>query len=146
MSNQQERHEMLLMKAVDNMLSTQEQQEFEQLLKTHPEYQAEYEDFLQIKHGTDALRGRILADAKIEPYTASPTKNVLFGFSFFVMFAGSIMMMGCGAYFFLSAPDVPLWVKVSGSLFFTGGALLFGYVLQARIRSVKHDPYKEIDI
>lgn len=141
-----EHYEILMMKAIDGRLSSLEKTELDEHLQTCEECREELSDFQVIKDNTEQIRQRILADAEIEPFRENaPTKAISY-LAFTLLFTGALVLMGFAAYTFFLDEKVPLLVKAGAGIAGGGGLILFAYVLRVRLRGIKHDPYKEIDL
>jgi anti-sigma factor RsiW len=141
----QTRTEILLMKAVDGVLSVDEERELDALLEAQPELAEELDDYRDIKEVTDAMTQRILADAHIEPPRPTAAARGAIGLGWSALLVGYVLLLGYGGYVLSLDNDVPTTIKLGiGALAF-GGLILFGYALRVRLRASGRDPYEEID-
>jgi len=139
-------YEGLLMKAVDGLLSEDEQRQLDEHLADCESCAAELDDFHDIKQTTDAMTQRILADAEIEPPRLTPPARGVIRLSFALLLAGLVILLGYGGYQMAIDAQVPLLVKVAVALVTAGLLGLLGYVLRVRARAHGRDPYEEIDL
>lgn len=140
------RAEELLMRAVDGLLTEDEERELETLLEELPGYRDELKDFQEISAMTDAMTRRILMDARIEPIRPPTSTRALVSTSLLLLLAGFLLSTGFAAWSFLADSDVPLVLKVAAG---AGGLGLLGllvHVLRVRRRAQGRDPYQEVDL
>jgi anti-sigma factor RsiW len=140
-----ERYETLLVKAVDGLLTADEQRQLQAHLERCADCRAELRDFKQIKQETDAMRDRILMDARIEPPRETRRLGAYLGLAFMLLLAGGLVLLGFAAHRLLTDPQVPLLVKLGLGLAGLGGALLLAHLIRVRLRGLGKDPYREID-
>ena len=136
-------YEALLMKAVDGVIGADEQR----LLDAHIEgcagCRGELADFLAVKETTDAMTQRILQDARLEPPRERGAVKAIVAYSFGLMLAGALLLLGFGAWVMLTDVEMPLVVKVGAGLGAIGALGLVAVALRTRLRG--RDPYEEID-
>jgi len=143
--NTHESWELLLMKAVDGVLEPEERPLFDAHLAECQGCRDELADFNAIKGGTDQLRERILADARIEAPRPARAERRLIGLGTLLFVAGMVLLLGFSAYVFFADLNVPLPLKVALGLIGLGALVLFFFVARAKLRSLGVDPYNEID-
>lgn len=140
-----ERREELFVRAVDGCLSASDQRELDAYLAAHPEARDELDDHLEIKSMTDAVVGRILADAKIDPPRPSLAAQRVVDVGLSLLLTGVVLLCAFSLWGFFAAPETPLVLKIGAGLVGGGGLLLFVFVLRSRLRARGRDPYQEID-
>ncbi|MBN1946754.1 MAG: zf-HC2 domain-containing protein [Bradymonadales bacterium] len=140
-----ERYEILLVKAVDGLLSAAERQELDGHLQACATCRAELEDFHQIKETTDMISQRILEEAKIEPPRPTRAARRWLYTGFILVFAGILLLIGWALASLFLDPEVPSIIKVGSGLAGLGALMLFAWVAFIHIRGKRHDPYTEID-
>lgn len=145
MSDNHETYEILLVKAVDDRLTPEEEALFQTHLQSCESCQEELADFKSVKKTTDTIRARILQDARVEPIKQSLAARSTFSLGLFLLFAGSILLIG-GSLYQLMESDAPLWAKWGVGLGGTGLLVAFGQILVSRLRGQAYDPYKDIDM
>lgn len=145
MTLSRQRREELFVRAVDGCLSAQDERELEAYLEDHPEARAELDDHQQIKDMTDAVVGRILATASIEPPRPTPATKGVLTVGLVLLLAGAVLLFGYALWGLFVAPETPTAIKAGTVLAGTGGLVLFALVFRSRLRAHGHDPYKEID-
>ncbi len=140
-----ETYEVLLMKAVDGVITKTEQSELDTHMQGCSSCAAELADFRTIKETTDALTQRISRDAALQPVEAGAEK--VFGtLSLVLMLVGALLLFGVGGYVFFFDPAVHPLVKLGAALCSVGAFGLLAYSLNlARRAHGDNDPYKEID-
>jgi anti-sigma factor RsiW len=142
---ERQRYEELLVRAVDDALSAEEQRELEAYLGEHPEAVEERAAHLEIKAITDAAVERILADARLEPPRPGPAGRLVLGLGFAALLLASLAVVGLGIWAFVIDPTLPWTLKLLAGLGAAGVLTLFAYALMTRLRSRRADPYREID-
>lgn len=138
-------YQTLLVKAVDQLLTDDEQLLFQDHLSQCDLCSEEYSDFVAIKETTDGMTGRILADAAIEPPIVSTNSRVILLLGMTLVLAGFGILIGFGGYTFFSDPGVPTFFKVGFGVLIVGIVILSGYVLRIKLRGIFKDPYREIE-
>lgn len=134
----EDRYPLLLMKAVDGLLSPTERAEFEALLAADPARQAEYEDMAGVKLETDALAARIRAGAP-----PPPASNYV-GWATALVLLGLAVICGLSMWRLLTDPRASLAMRLGLGGVFVGALLLLGKVISDRLRAGA-DPYEEIE-
>lgn len=141
-----ELYEMLLMKAVDGLLSTEEKSKLDEHLEGCAACRAELADFREIKKSTDVMTERILKDAEIEPPREGPGARSVLGVGFALLLAGALTLIGFGLYTLMSDSTVPMPIKAGTGAAGLGALVLLVYVARIRLRAMHKDPYKEVDL
>lgn len=141
-----ERFEILLVKAVDEVITPEERRELDAHIQGCERCREELEDFVQIKKTTDSMTARILSDAAIEPPREPAGARAALGLGFFLLLAGALLLLGFAGYTFFADAGVPVVIKAGMGGLGLGVLVLLVYVLKIRARALKKDPYKEIDL
>ncbi len=141
-----ELYETLLMKAVDGLLSAEEKTKFDEHIEGCAACRSELADFKEIKKSTDAMTQRILKDAEIEPPREGPGARSVLGAGFALLLAGALTLIGYGLYMLMSDPTVPMPIKAGTGAGGLGALVLLVYVARIRLRAMRKDPYKEVDL
>ena len=143
-----EREQYLLMGALDRELSTAERREFEQLLETDAEVQAEWTRLKRLKGLTDSMEFKMPSDAIWEGYMASVYRRVERGVAWILLSVGTIVLVSTGLWHLgkaiFIAEDLPFYVKASLLAIFVGVAILIVSVVREKIFTHKRDPYKDV--
>ncbi len=143
-----EREQYLLMGALDRELSTAERREFEQLLGTDAEVQAEWTRLKRVKGLTDSMEFKMPSDAIWEGYMASVYRRVERGVAWILLSVGTIVLVSTGLWHLgkaiFIAEDLPFYVKASLLAIFVGVAILIVSVVREKIFTHKRDPYKDV--
>ncbi|MCA9548948.1 MAG: hypothetical protein KC933_02865 [Myxococcales bacterium] len=137
--------ETLLVKAVDGLLTPDEQARLDAYLAEHPEVGEALEDDMAIKAITDGWAQRIQADADIEPPRPSGPARVVLGTGMVLVVGAVTALMGFALWMTLRDPAVPMLVRAAVAAGAAGAAGLLGYVVKVRLRSLGRDPYREVD-
>jgi len=141
-----EHYEILLMKAIDDRLSSLEQRELDDHIKNCYDCRVELHDFRAIKRDTDQLRQRILKDAQIEAFRESSVVKASNYLGFTLILLGSLVLIAFAVYSFFLDEKIPLIIKASEGVIGSGALFLLAYILRVRLRGIKHDPYTEIEL
>ena len=143
-----EREQYLLMGALDRELSTAERREFEQLLETDAEVQAEWTRLKRVKGLTDSMEFKMPSDAIWDGYMASVYRRVERGVAWILLSVGTIVLVSTGLWHLgkaiFIAEDLPFYVKASLLAIFVGVAILIVSVVREKIFTHKRDPYKDV--
>jgi hypothetical protein len=146
MSLSQEQYEVLLMKAVDGVLTPEEQVLWDEHLRTCESSREEFMDFVAIKETTDSVRQRILLDAELEPIREGAARQAVNWLGFSMIVLGGLLLAVMVGYEFFSSPEIPMWHKVGSGLLWGGFVALFAQLFVRRVRTVSRDPYRDIDM
>jgi len=141
-----ELYEILLMKAVDGLLSAEEKSKLDEHLEGCAACRTELADFREIKKSTDAMTQRILRDAQIEPPREGPGARSVLGAGFALLLVGALTLIGFGLYALMSDPTVPVLMKAGTGAGGLGALVLLAYAVRIRLRAMRKDPYKEVDL
>lgn len=142
---QRQRYEELLVRAVDDALSVEEERELEAYLAEHPEAVEEREAHREIKAITDAAVQRILADARFAPPRPGPAGRATLGLGFVALLVALLAGLGLALWAFVIEPTLPLAFKLVAGVALGGALILFLYALVTRLAARRSDPYREID-
>jgi ferric-dicitrate binding protein FerR (iron transport regulator) len=137
--------ETLLVKAVDGLLTPEEQARLDTYLAAHPEARAALEEDMEIKAITDGWVQRIQADADLEPPRPSGPARAWLGAGMALAVGAGAVLVGFALWMLLTDPEVPAVVRGAVAAGGLGGAALLGYVLKVRLRALGKDPYREVD-
>ncbi len=144
MERNHEEFERLMMRIVDGVGTPEERAAFDSHAEECEECRGELADFQELKSGTDALRQRILASARLEAIRPGRAVRGLQAVSFGLILAGSLLLAGLGGYHFFTS-EALLSVKLGTGAVGAGLLLLLTWLLAVRLRGAGQDPYKEID-
>lgn len=144
-ADRHEQYEVLLVKAVDGQLTSDEQRLLDAHLAQCAQCREELADFTTIKETSDAMTQRILQDARLEPPREIGARRAFLNACFALVVAGLLILTGFGTFMLLSDPMVPLLVRVGAGAAGLGTLGLLLYLLVTRLRGRGADPYQEID-
>lgn len=140
-----ERWEILVNKAVDGVLSPEEERELEALVARSDERRDELADMRAIKDATDGLRQRIRASYEAEPARPSAPLGLWWAVLGAAGALGLASVAGHALFVLAtdgSAPRPIVW----GVLAMAGAAMLaLGTLAIRRARARGRDPYEEVD-
>lgn len=142
---QPERWEILVNKAVDGVLSEDEERELEALVAGSAEREDELADLRAIKSATDGLRARIRASYQVEPARPSAPLRAWWAALGAVGALGLASVLGLALFALASDPSAPRPL-VWGVLAIAAALILaLGTLAVRRLRTKTQDPYEEID-
>lgn len=139
------RWEVLVTKAVDGVISEEEERELEALVAASSERRDELADMRAIKDATDALRARIRASYEVEPPRAGAALRGWWALLAVSAAAGAASAGGYVLWALASDPSAPrplTWGLIAIAL---AVSLALGTLALRRLRSHRRDPYGEID-
>ena len=138
----------LLSGYVDSELTPAE----EESLKGHLSHCSDCRDDLMelrnIEGVTEVMKNETLPDAFWDTYWLSVYNRLERGLGWILLSVGAALLLGFGAFHFVTdfllKDEAPLIVRVGTALGMLGLALLTISLIRERIRSWRHDPYKEV--
>ncbi len=143
-----EKYQLLIMKKIDGEISPAEARELQAFLKTHPEQRRELEMFQQIKEDTSKMKKHLLPEMAWDDYWRQLYNRLERGFSWVLISIGAIIVLGYGAFEFVSEfladTGAPPLLKAGITALVLGGVILLISVIREKIMLRKHDKYKEI--
>ena len=144
----QERFELLLMKALDDVLADHELTEFNKLLEKSPSYKQEHEAMKKIREITKEMSFRTPSDVVWDMYWSGIYNRIERGIGWLACSVGAIILLTYGLLRFVESvifdTKLALFVKI-GILMIAGGlSTLLVSVIRERFFMFKKDPYKEI--
>lgn len=146
--SERERFETLLMKAVDEEITEQEQTEFDQFIARYPECKQEWRELHNLKEVTSAMKFKSPATEVWDTYWQRVYNRLERGIAWILFSLGCVILLTYGGFKAVEAligdPDLRLIVKIGLFLVIGGGALLLVSVVRERLFTYKHDPYKEV--
>ena len=138
----------LLSGYVDGELSPDEQVEFEQALKEHPELEREVQEFRKLKEVTGMVHYADLPDEVWDSYWESIYRKTERGIGWLFLSVGAIVLFLFGGYKFFESllidPAVPVWLKFGISAVTAGVIFLLVSLGRERLFAFKRDRYKEV--
>lgn len=137
------RDELLAMAYVDDELAPEARAEFEQRLAREPALRREVSALKDLELMAREAAPKELLDHEREALAREPLQRATLGLGATLLVVGVLALATYGMYLLLEAPLPPLlrWPLVAVLL---GGAFLFGSVLRARLRTLPHDPYRNV--
>ena len=143
-----ERFQILLMKAVDAELSTDEQSEFDQFIRSHSECRSEWEEFKKLNNLTGGIHMKLPDQEKWDQYWTSIYNRLERRIGWILLSVGLIILLSTGGFYairgFLLNPEIPILEKLGLSAFFLGSAVLIVSVLREKLTLRKSDKYKDL--
>lgn len=142
------RFQTLLNKALDNLLTDEEQIEFENLLASSNEYQEEYKSLKQIKEVTKTMRLKNPPEEMWDKYWLSIYTRLERGLAWILISIGAIVVLIYGGFQTVESviqdQTLAWFIKAAILMLIVGGVILFVSVIRERLLLRKTDKYKEI--
>jgi hypothetical protein len=143
-----ERIEMLLVKALDGELTEQEQVEFNRAIKGSLSIKHEYEAMKKIKEITREMSFSTPADAVWDNYWTSVYNRIERGMGWIASSIGAVIILTYCAFKCIESlfldPHLSLFLKAGIILTAAGISALVVSVVREKYHIFKKDPYKEI--
>lgn len=148
MQSEKDRFHILLMGAIDEELTDDEEREFQKLLDDSPEYQKEFEQYKRLKEVTTGMRPKSPSVEIWDTYWMDVRNKIERGIGWLLFTIGSVILLTYGGFklveSIVSEPHL-LWIVKAGILLLMGGiSVLLVSVIRERMFTYKKDPYKEI--
>lgn len=136
----------LMMKVVDGLASSKEQEALADATRGHEEWETELRAFMKIKEVTDGMRFKDLPDSYWPGYWESVYRRLERGLGWILASVGAIILLSFGAYTGLSGlysdPDISLIVKIGVAAAGLGGIIMLVSFLRERFFARKHERYE----
>lgn len=148
MNNETNRHHTLLNKALDNLLTQEEQREFENLLNTSKEFREEWLSTKQLLEVTKQMKFKNPPDEVWDKYWLGIYSRLERGIAWILISIGAITLLCYGGFKAVEElivdPALSWFIKAAIIAVVAGLAILFVSVLRERLFVRKTDKYKEI--
>ena len=138
------RIEELMVKVTDETASFSEREELMTYLLDHPELRRELETHQALLAVTQGWVHRLNADLAEDRIATQPVSVWTQRLALFSMVIGTLGIFGFSIHQALTAPELPVWMKIALGLFWAGSALFFISALRWKLTTRKHDPYQEV--
>ncbi|HED10125.1 MAG TPA: hypothetical protein ENJ10_05525 [Caldithrix abyssi] len=139
----------LLMKALDEALTQEEQSRFEQLLESSTEFRHEWREFSAVHALTKKVRYKEPQGEIWDMYQTNVYHRIERGLSWFLTLTGILILTAYGLYefvtLFLADPAIPGIVKIGVVFLGSGLVALFFSVVREKLFIRKNDPYREVE-
>lgn len=143
-----ERFRVLVMGAVDNELTTEEQREFETLLERYPVFREEWQAYKRLKEVTQSMTFKTPSDEVWDNYWMNVYNRIERGIAWIIISIGAVILTTYGLFqaveSIIADPQIEGILKVGIILTIGGFTLLIVSTLRERLRVRKADPYKEV--
>jgi len=141
----------LLSGYVDRELTAEEEDRLKNHLSHCSECRVDLQELRDIEGVTSAMKDESFApagDVFWDRYWLSVYNRIERGVGWLLLSLGAAALVGFGAWHFATGflfdANAPLIVRVGTALVIAGGAVLVVSVVRERIRTYRHDPYKEV--
>lgn len=143
-----EREIYLLEKALDDLLSGDEKNEFELLLNNSKKFYNEFYEQKEIKEALNKMRMKNPSNEVWDSYWQNIYNRLERGFGWILISIGAIIIFSFAAVAavesFLYDTQTPFLLKVGISVLIIGGIILLISVVREKLFTNKNDKYKEI--
>ncbi len=144
-----EEWQVLLMKALDEALSEEEQERFEHLLASSVSFRSEWDALIRVRHLTRKVSLKPPRKEVWDMYQTNIYNRLERGISWLLFLAGVIMLTGYGIYHFFAVflidDNIPLTVRIGATLAGSGLAALLLSVIREKFNIWKKDPYRKVE-
>lgn len=143
------RFEELMMGAIDRELNRAEQEEFENLLRIHPEYETEWQEYRKLKEVTMQLQFKSAPEEVWDRYWMGIYNRIERGVAWLILSIGAAILLTYGGFKAIESlfadPHVEVIVKVGLIAVLFGFAVLIVSLIRERLFTRKTDKYaKEV--
>jgi len=148
MTNTEDRYQILLNKALDGMLNSEEKIEFEKILATSKEYQQEWQSLKKIKEITKDMKFKNLPDEIWDKYWLGIYARLERGIAWILISIGAIILLIYGGFkaveSIITDPTLEWFIKAGIIAIITGISILLVSIVREKLKVSKTDKYKEI--
>ncbi len=139
-----ERFEELMVKTADGVATRAEREELMTWVADKPELRIELEEHQALGAVTDGWMARLEADLAADRERQSRSGRFESGLGVALLLAGFAVLIVAGPILAIADPALPIPTRVGMGLALTGSLLLLLHVIRSRLRTARHDPYKEV--
>ena len=143
-----ERVNRLMMAALDGELASGERQEWEAILKAHPEVEREFATMTRVKEVTGSMSYRNPPEEMWDGYWGSTYNRLERGVGWILLSIGTLVLLTFGAWKWVEMvwgdSGVPLFVRIAILAVAAGLMVVAFSVVREKLFTRRHDPYKEI--
>ena len=144
-----QRHQFLMMAALDGEISEQERQELEQILKGDAVLRREWTQLERVKEVTSTMAMSEPPEEVWDDYWREGVyKRIERGIGWILVTVASLVLVGFGLWHLVGAlladSDVPGFVKIALFALFMGGAVLLASVIREKLFMRSKDPYLKV--
>ena len=144
----QERFQLLLMHSLDGEITPEQQQEFEKLVTTFPEFHREREELNDLKEVLKTMKFKNPPEKIWELHWLKIYNRIERGLAWILVSIGAVILITFGLFKFveslLADTKIVMIVKIGILAALTGAVILFVSVIREKLILKKQDPYKEI--
>ncbi len=151
MKNNSELHEdfkILMMKYIDEEITSEEKEKLERHLLECTECQEEFDNLKALKEVNKKMKRQLLPEMAWEEYWRHLYNRIERGISWILISVGAILLLGIGIYHFvkeiLESTQITGIEKVGILALALGFVVLFVSVVREKLMVRKHDKYREI--
>ncbi len=148
MSNELDRFQTLLNKALDNMLTDEERIEFNSLLASSDEYQDKWNSIKKIKEITKTMKLKNPPEEIWDKYWLGIYSRLERGIAWILISIGAIVVLIYGGFKAIESviqdPTLAWFLKAAILMLIAGGTMLLVSIARERLFIRKTDKYKEI--
>lgn len=138
----------LMMGYLDNELTQQQRQQFEEHIASHPECGVEFEEFKKLQQITDSLSLAEPEDEIWDQYWSNSYNRLERGVGWVVFSVAAILLLIYGGFKMIEEiitdPTIGMLLKGGLLMLIAGLAILFVSILRERLFIQKKDRYKDV--
>jgi len=144
----QERFEILCMKALDEIITKEEKEEFDTMIQPSLEYKQEFEAMKKVREITRTMRFSTPSDAIWDQYWTGIYNRIERGIGWLVFTLGAVILFTWGVFriieSIISNDHITLIIKLGVLFLSLGLSILVVSVVRERFFMNRRDPYREI--
>ena len=144
-----EREQSLIARSLDGSLSTDEQREFDRVMKAHPDVRREMESLRSMKEVTMELQFKKPPEEQWARYWAGVYARLERGVAWVLISIGGALVLAVAAYRMVEVlvqdTAMPLLMKLGIVALVLGGAILLVSVVREKWFLRKSDRYREVE-
>ncbi len=135
----------MLVAFLDNELSSDEIHDLNQHLNRCAECRQAYEELKESSAFIEHVSFKEPTDRALDSLWKRPYTRCTRNAALLMVLGGYLMLIGYALFLFLRDDKVAAFPKFGVAGIIIGTVILIGSVVRERIRTYKHDPYKEVD-
>lgn len=147
-SEEKQRFQTLLMKAVDAELASDEQTEFDRIISSSKDCQKEWQELKKLKEVTKSMRFKSLPNEAWDNYWVNVYNRLERGLAWILFSIGAIILLTYSGFKaveeIIADPELEGILKAAILMLIGGSVILLVSVVREKLFTRKSDPYKEV--